>query len=731
MKNVLSFVRLIALISCISVNLFSQSPSTEYEIESILVDGCDGGNEGKNEMIVFRNGPNPLNIINIRIDGAGASGVIQNGFWPNGISFLGFCTTATSTNNIALLNTDIIHCGKLIEPIGGIIPANSKALIITSTDFTAIPSYFANLTDTLYVVFQCAGNTAGHFVNYNAVSSTRTLVLTNTITGYADTVQYDRSLLLNSSGLPGAGDGGAVAYEFNGTATYFNNGCQAPFVPISTSINPVGSIDCNTNSYFLTGNVLAGNYINVNWSGGTGIFSSPNDLSTFYTPGINEIGIITLKFSAVDYCNDTTSSTVSFQIYPQPVSNAGNDTSLCSLVSGQIGMSNTSGFQYSWTPNIGLDSDTISNPSIILSNNTNGPINSIYVVTTTVSGTGCSQIDSISITINPKDNPNFSIMANCNGGTAIITGLSGGTFSFQTLPNDGAQLNTSDGILTNASNDSTYSIAYTTNGQCPNSSVQSVTVSPRDDANFLLTPNCSGGTATVTGIVGGVFSFQSLPSDGTILDTITGKVQNAISGSSYAIIYATSGMCPFETTEILTIPITPSAPNINYSPTICSSEKIILTTTPNQGGIINWYIDYSLTTIVAIGDTLISENQAGSYSFFVIETLGNCQSEMTQVNYNVNNCLFEIPTAFTPDNDLTNDVWELKNIDINFPQNEVEIYNRWGNLIFKSEKGTYEKNKWNGTFNNEVLPVGSYYFIVKFNSSEISDVNGTVTIIKK
>lgn len=90
-----------------------------------------------------------------------------------------------------------------------------------------------------------------------------------------------------------------------------------------------------------------------------------------------------------------------------------------------------------------------------------------------------------------------------------------------------------------------------------------------------------------------------------------------------------------------------------------------------------------------------------------------------------------IPTAFTPDNDNINDTWELSGLDTIFPNNVVYIYNRWGSLVFQSEKGKYESNRWDGTFNGKELPVGSYYFIIDYNDSKNRMVKGTVTIILK
>ena len=72
-----------------------------------------------------------------------------------------------------------------------------------------------------------------------------------------------------------------------------------------------------------------------------------------------------------------------------------------------------------------------------------------------------------------------------------------------------------------------------------------------------------------------------------------------------------------------------------------------------------------------------------------------------------------IPSGFSPNRDGVNDLFVITrpfNTSIN-----LEIFNRWGNLVFKSPD---YKNEWNGKGNQpnnilgEDLPDGTYYYIV-------------------
>ncbi len=194
----------------------AQIPTKVFEITSILVDGCAGNLEGQNEMVMFQIGPNPINVSNLRVDGAIGTGSITAGVSPNTANtWRGIATPPAKPTEVAAINNTIVNCGRLIEPTGGILPAGKKVLLITSTDFDYTAHSFATLSDTLYVIFQNAGNTAGHFVNFGT-SSTRTMVLVHVSTGGADTVTYNRSLLTMQNGSLGAQDGGSVAFTWPG-----------------------------------------------------------------------------------------------------------------------------------------------------------------------------------------------------------------------------------------------------------------------------------------------------------------------------------------------------------------------------------------------------------------------------------------------------------------------------------------------------------------------------------
>jgi gliding motility-associated-like protein len=93
-----------------------------------------------------------------------------------------------------------------------------------------------------------------------------------------------------------------------------------------------------------------------------------------------------------------------------------------------------------------------------------------------------------------------------------------------------------------------------------------------------------------------------------------------------------------------------------------------------------------------------------------------------------------IPTAFTPDGDGVNEEWVIPNLDKQYPKNSVRIYNRWGSLLFEhdsSTDGAYATKPWDGTFKGDAMPVGSYYYIIDFNTIDNKSEKGIVTIVNK
>ncbi|MCF6213785.1 MAG: gliding motility-associated C-terminal domain-containing protein, partial [Flavobacteriaceae bacterium] len=84
-----------------------------------------------------------------------------------------------------------------------------------------------------------------------------------------------------------------------------------------------------------------------------------------------------------------------------------------------------------------------------------------------------------------------------------------------------------------------------------------------------------------------------------------------------------------------------------------------------------------------------------------------------------------IVNGFTPNGDGINDVFDVKYLEILYPNFKMEIRNRWGNVVYRYQHNGNPNQTpqwWDGTSNvgyngNGVLPTGTYFYTIYFNSS--------------
>lgn len=125
-------------------------------------------------------------------------------------------------------------------------------------------------------------------------------------------------------------------------------------------------------------------------------------------------------------CND--SATVTVTVNPLPIANAGPDLSTCSGDILQLGFPPTTGYTYSWQPVSGLDDPNKSNPIV-------NPQETTQYFLTVTNATGCSSIDSVTVSSGNVTATVTHDTAVCLG-SSIQLNASGGT-SYQWYPSEG------------------------------------------------------------------------------------------------------------------------------------------------------------------------------------------------------------------------------------------------------------------------------------------------------
>ena len=154
-------------------------------------------------------------------------------------------------------------------------------------------------------------------------------------------------------------------------------------------------------------------------------------------------------------------------------------------------------------------------------------------------------------------------------------------------------------------------------------------------------------------------------------------------------------------------------------------------TDPNYNiDLISWEWDF--------GDGVISNDQNPShiydypglyYVWLTVEDENGC-THKTMKTINVLEEFFSYsPNAFSPNGDGINDTFQPILTDIDFNTYELNIFNRWGDIIFKTDN--YSKS-WDGTFNGEPMIGGVYTYKINYKTRRGVDQKevGQIILIK-
>ncbi|HEX8514793.1 MAG TPA: gliding motility-associated C-terminal domain-containing protein [Bacteroidia bacterium] len=131
-------------------------------------------------------------------------------------------------------------------------------------------------------------------------------------------------------------------------------------------------------------------------------------------------------------------------------------------------------------------------------------------------------------------------------------------------------------------------------------------------------------------------------------------------------------------------------------------------------------LTYTWTPAVA-GDTNVAAHLApGTYQYSVTDgiTTINGTVTITEDQVDCRGTTLSFYTGITPNGDGNNDNWQIDSI-INFPENIVSIYNRWGDLVWVGKNYDNVNVVWEGKNRaGKDLPDATYFYLVEVNKEK-------------
>lgn len=122
-------------------------------------------------------------------------------------------------------------------------------------------------------------------------------------------------------------------------------------------------------------------------------------------------------------------------------------------------------------------------------------------------------------------------------------------------------------------------------------------------------------------------------------------------------------------------------------------------------------------SISLVGDTIpLGADTLGIGNYNVVITGSTSCSYTTQIFVGLDSdedCTLKFYTGITPNGDGKNDVWIIENIE-QFPDNNVQIYNRWGQQVWDADGYDNSNIVWKGFGNNGgVMITATYFYVAK------------------
>lgn len=477
------------------------------------------------------------------------------------------------------------------------------------------------------------------------------------------------------------------------------------------------------------------------WSGPGGFTSNSIDFSQEEVD-LSQEGNYSL-YLVIGQCT-TATNTFSADVVPIPLTNAGLDNATCSMQPLQIGTPPLPGHTYSWSPALGLNFSTVSNPTVVVSNVGSEPVNYPFILTTTADG--CSGYDTINVLVNPQPIATFETPApQCFQGHSFDFSAEGiynspnprfvWDFGPGAIPDSSSEMQPQD-VIFPSTGLHLVKLLIIDNGCVSNTYVSPVNVWTMPVANFVpdIVETCEPS----------LISFTDLSEDEVPLtwswDFGNGRFSN---DQNPSVLYREAGFynvsltvtnlngCSntYNVNSLVTVNPSPQAAFNLYPGNILTITDPTIEITDLSNNASDCYYTIGSDSIFSF-NTYYTFPDSGNYEVvqFLSNEFGCTDTTVQLVRVDIGYKVY-IPGAFTPNDDGNNDVFRIYGEDI--ATAEIKIFNRWGELLYTSFD---PENGWDGKtkLGDKIVPGGVYLYSIdlfdRFGNKY--DYDGTIQVLR-
>lgn len=512
---------------------------------------------------------------------------------------------------------------------------------------------------------------------------------------------------------------------------------------------------CENNSMVSLNGTVSGVTTTGKWlSSGNGIFSPDNlDLNGTYQPSFADIssgGIyIYLESTANQSCSAVIDSFF-VQFTPAPTVEAGVGILSCSndpsvTLNGTIGGATTTGVWTGGTGTFAADStdlNAIYTPTAAEISN-----GFMFLTLTSTNNLGCAaETDNVQIEFIAPPTAIFSAPDVCLNEPSIFTDFSNQGFgAIDTWQWDfgitgGASGSQNDTYIYPNSGVYDVELIITSVHGCSDTSAQQTEVFDIPLADFTYTADCQNNQVLVqftdaSTISNGSLNFWYYDFGGQGTSATENPQQLFSANGDFTVLHIveSSDGCRDSINKIVSIPPSPVASfSYNTSNGLNIGAEFNFINTSTDATTYAWNFGNGNTSAEVDPNNTYFANGSYLVTLSVTSDLGctDSTSEIITINTVTNEISTLIPNAISPNGDLRNDVWKLEFLDLLYPDARVEIYNEWGQLVFESDGYDFP---WDGKYNGEFVPDGTYYYIIDLKNSGDPDQDifkGALLVLK-